>query len=164
MISFLKKKYNFIICFFFLLFSIGPKKQIIEKPSMAPIIEDVIESTGPIGMFSNASIRHYIYITYWELTGLFSFIGSGRKRTRKSVSASAVPQKTPLSPSSSNQDESRVTRSRSQSSSMKVLDVMFTPVKIKSVSGTKKKEEEESRRGTKRYAVNVTRKSYKIPK
>ena len=47
---------------------------------------------------------------------------------------------------------------------MKVLDVMFTPVKIKSVSGTKKKEEEESRRGTKRYAVNVTRKSYKIPK
>ena len=42
--------------FFFLLFSIGPKKQIIEKPSMAPIIEDVIESTGPIGMFSNASI------------------------------------------------------------------------------------------------------------
>ena len=103
---------------------------------------------------------------YLELTGLISFVGSGRKRTRKSVSASAVPQKTPLSPtSSSNQDESRVTRSRSQSSSMKVLDVMFTPVKVKSVSGAKKKEElEESRRGTKRYAVNVTRKSYKIPK
>ena len=105
---------------------------------------------------------------YSELTGLISFVGSGRKRTRKSVSASAVPQKTPLSPtSSSNQDESRVTRSRSQSSSMKVLDVMFTPVKVKSVSGSgaKKKEElEESRRGTKRYAVNVTRKSYKIPK
>ena len=42
----LKKK-----CFIFFV-SIGPKKQTSEKPSMPPIIEDVIESTGPTGMMN----------------------------------------------------------------------------------------------------------------
>ena len=50
---------------------------------------------------------------------------------RKSVSASAVPQKITKSPTSKKQDESKMSRSRSQSSSTKVLDVMFTPVKVK---------------------------------
>ena len=42
------KKKN--VSFFFV--SIGPKKQTSEKPSMPPIIEDVIESTGPTGMMN----------------------------------------------------------------------------------------------------------------
>ena len=83
------------------------------------------------------------------------FLGSGKASRRKSVSASAVPQKT---------DESRLTRSRSQSTSVKVLDVMFTPVKVKSTSRKKETEKLEESRLGKRYAVNPARKSYKIPK
>ena len=66
-----------------------------------------------------------------------------------------MPQKT---------DESRLTRSRSQSTSVKVLDVMFTPVKVKSASRKKETEKLEESRLGKRYAVNPARKSYKIPK
>merc|ERR1711971_660943 len=81
--------------------------------------------------------------------------GSGKTSRRKSVSASAVPPKT---------DESRLTRSRSTSTSVKVLDVMFTPVKVKSASRKKETEKLEESRLGKRYAVNPARKSYKIPK
>merc|ERR1711971_943436 len=81
--------------------------------------------------------------------------GSGKASRRKSVSASAVPPKT---------DESRLTRSRSTSASVKVLDVMFTPVKVKSASRKKETEKLEESRLGKRYAVNPARKSYKIPK
>merc|ERR1711971_897064 len=103
------------------------KKKAREAPSMATIVEDVAVSGSP----------------------------SGKASRRKSVSASAVPQKT---------DESRLTRSRSQSTSVKVLDVMFTPVKVKSTSRKKETEKLEESRLSKRYAVNPARKSYKIPK
>merc|ERR1711971_339160 len=105
------------------------KKKAREAPSMATIVEDVAVSGSPSG--------------------------SGKASRRKSVSASAVPQKT---------DESRLTRSRSQSTSVKVLDVMFTPVKVKSTSRKKETEKLEESRLGKRYAVNPARKSYKIPK
>merc|ERR1739846_308684 len=105
------------------------KKKTRETPSMATIVEDVAVSGSPTG--------------------------SGKASRRKSVSASAEPQKT---------DESRLTRSRSQSTSVKVLDVMFTPVKVKSASRKKETEKLEESRLGKRYAVNPARKSYKIPK
>merc|ERR1711971_801187 len=105
------------------------KKKSREIPSMTTIVEDVAISESPSG--------------------------SGKTSRRKSVSASAVPQKT---------DESRLTRSRSQSTSAKVLDVMFTPVKVKSTSRKKETEKLEESRLSKRYAVNPARKSYKIPK
>ena len=89
------------------------------------------------------------------LTFYLFFLGSGKASRRKSVSASAVPPKT---------DESRLTRSRSTSTSVKVLDVMFTPVKVKSASRKKETEKLEESRLGKRYAVNPARKSYKIPK
>merc|ERR1739844_558959 len=105
------------------------KKKSREIPSMATIAEDITVSESPSG--------------------------SGKASRRKSVSASAVPQKT---------DESRLTRSRSTSTSVKVLDVMFTPVKVKSTSRKKETEKLEESRLGKRYAVNPARKSYKIPK
>ena len=89
------------------------------------------------------------------LTFYLFFLGSRKASRRKSVSASAVPPKT---------DESRLTRSRSTSTSVKVLDVMFTPVKVKSASRKKETEKLEESRLGKRYAVNPARKSYKIPK
>merc|ERR1712083_10408 len=67
---------------------------------------------------------------------------------RKSVSASAVPQKLQKSPTSKNPNESKASRSRSQSSSTKILDVMFTPpVKIKGATSKKEasKKEEDSK-------------------
>merc|ERR1711935_1056163 len=104
------------------------KKKAREIPSMATIVEDIVVSDSPSG--------------------------SGKASRRKSVSASAVPQKT--------DDESRLTRSRS--TSVKVLDVMFTPVKVKSASRKKETEKLEESPLGKRYAVNPARKSYKIPK
>ena len=89
-----------------------------------------------------------------KIFSIHIFLGSGKASRRKSVSASAVPPKT--------DDESRLTRSRS--TSVKVLDVMFTPVKVKSASRKKETEKLEESRLGKRYAVNPARKSYKIPK
>ena len=80
---------------------------------------------------------------------LFSFVVTTPARSkRKSVSASAVSQRTPL------------TRSRSQSTSVKVIDHVFSPVAKQSKDETTKEEAEPRR--SKRYSVSATRKSYKF--
>ena len=101
------------------------------------------------------SIHYVMLFKHKNIQHTYFFLGSGKASRRKSVSASAVPPKT---------DESRLTRSRSTSTSVKVLDVMFTPVKVKSASRKKETEKLEESRLSKRYAVNPARKSYKIPK
>ena len=86
----------------------------------------------------------------------------GGKSKRKSVSMSAVR---PASPATSKKgQEERVTRSRS--SSVKVLDNLFTPIKVKPFvrkEGTEDASTDQEPRRSKRFSVhNIPRKSYKF--
>ena len=84
---------------------------------------------------------------------LLSFqLGKSVRPKRKTVSASSVPQKTPL------------TRSRSQATSVKVIDHVFSPMAKygESVEDLATGTSEDEPKRSKRFSVRAKRTSYKF--
>ena len=134
------------------------RKAAVESSPVETIFEEAMDPEIEISPEKPETSTHIIQIFRWDFLALknlsemivFLFLGKTVRPKRKTVSASSVPQKTPL------------TRSRSQATSAaKVIDHVFSPM-AKSEENIATGTSEDEPKRSKRFSVRAKRTSYKF--